>query len=265
MKRKPIDRSRQCGQAVVEFLVAASFVLVPLLFLVTYLGKIGDSQHRAYEGARYGTWEAARTGKGAVQIRHEIDRRILQHPYRPFDSVADGRPARSGELVLDPVYHHYDDQGGYQSLLGFQEGGYNQTTLAREEPDSKSMRARASIATAAPAKINVEKDGLTTAQIEFGLNSTRWLELTHFKQRAWKTMLTDSWRAVTRGAVEERLEHAILARQSFIDSPVFDMSTQVADTVGLEEWAGLEPGYIEHDVVPCSRVVGGEGDEDACL
>lgn len=255
----------QSGQAVVEFLVAASFVLVPMLFLVTYLGKIGDIQHRAYEGARYGAWETARTGKNAVRIRHEIDRRILQHPYQPIDSVLDGQSVGKDESVLDPIYYHSSDQEEYEPLLVFSESSFNQTAIINEAPDASSYQRRVSIARAAPARIKVREDGLITADIEFSLNPTRWLELVDFRQRAWNTMLVDSWRGVTREAVEDLIDSAILARSDFIDAPMLEVATQVAETAGLQEWAALEPGYIEHDVVPCSRVVSDRGEEDACL
>lgn len=257
--------SQQNGQAVVEFLVAASFVLVPMLFLVTYLGKIGDAQHRAYEGARYGVWESARTGKSAVRIRHEIDHRILQHPYRAIDSVLDGAPSRTDQLALDPIYYHRADDGEYVPLLTSRQSSFNATSLADESPDAASYQGRVSTVRRKLAVIDVNNRGLMTANVEFSLQPTRWLDLANFRQRAWNTMVTDSWRAVTRDAVEDRLDSAILARSSFIDGPVLEMATEIAAMVGLQEWAGLEPGYIEHDVVPCSRVVGGTGDEDACL
>lgn len=258
-------RCQQNGQAVVEFLVAASFVLVPMLFLVTYLGKIGDAQHRAYEGARYGVWESARTGKSAVRIRHEIDHRILQHPYRAIDSVLDGATSRTDQLALDPIYYHRADDGEYVPLLTSRQSSFNATSLADESPDAASYQGRVSTVRRRLAVIDVNNRGLMTANVEFSLQPTRWLDLANFRQRAWNTMLTDSWRAVTRDAVEDRLDSAILARSSFIDGPVLEMATEIAAMVGLQEWAGLEPGYIEHDVVPCSRVVGGTGDEDACL
>ncbi len=258
-------RHRQRGQAVVEFLVAASFVLVPMLFLVTYLGKIGDAQHRAHEGARYGVWESARTGKSAVRIRHEIDRRILQHPYRPIDSVLDGQASRTDQLALDPIYYHRADTGEYGPILLSAQSSFNETTLVDESPDAASYQERVSTARRRLAIIDVNDRGLMMANVEFSLQPTRWLDLANFRQRAWNTMLTDSWRAVTRDAVEDRIDSAILARSSFIDGPILEMATEVAAMVGLEEWAALEPGYIEHDVVPCSRVVGGSGDEDACL
>lgn len=259
-----LSQRRQSGQAVIEFLVAASFVLVPMLMLVAYLGKIGDAQHRAHEGARYAVWEAARTGKGEWRIRHEIDRRILQHPYQPIDSLLDGTAARKDRSALDPIYHHRGDDGEYGPLLTFSDSSFNVTTISDDDPDAISYRGRVMIARAVPARIDVGDGGMTTARVEFAMNPTRWLALDGFRQRAWNTMLTDSWRAVTMQAVEDRIEPAILARSRFIDSAVLGAATGVAGMVGLEEWAALRPGYIEHDVVPCSRVAGGGGGEDAC-
>src|SRR5690606_30823059 len=128
------------------------------------------------------------------------------------------QPARSDELALDPIHMHQSDQGNYEPLLAFRNGSYNQVTLTREEPDSSALGMRASTARLGLARIDVEEDGLTTAQLELPLNPTRWLDLDNFRQKAWNTMLTASWRAVTHDAVEDRIDRAVLARQSFLDS-----------------------------------------------
>ena len=253
-------RGRQRGQAVAEFLVAATFALVPMLLLVAYLGKIGDAQHRAYEGARYAVWESARTDKDAARIRREIDHRILQFPSGALDSRFDGAV---GQSTLEPIYHHRSGDGDYGALLAFDGDSYNATAIDDNDPDAKRFQQRVQFARATPARIAVGRGGMTTASVAFALAPTRWLDLENLSVRAWNVMLTDSWRAVTTVAVEERVDSAILARSHFIDSALLGMTTQIAGMVGLQEWAALEPGYIEHDVVPCSRVAGGDG-EDAC-
>jgi len=45
------------GQAMTELLIAASFVLVPLLLLIPLLGKYIDIRHAAIQAARYEAWE----------------------------------------------------------------------------------------------------------------------------------------------------------------------------------------------------------------
>ena len=48
---------RQHGQAMVEFLVTAMFVLIPLFIAVTALAKLADVQHTTTMAARYAAWE----------------------------------------------------------------------------------------------------------------------------------------------------------------------------------------------------------------
>jgi hypothetical protein len=48
---------RQDGQAATEFIIAAAFILVPLLLIVPLLGKYIDIKHAAIEQARFAAWE----------------------------------------------------------------------------------------------------------------------------------------------------------------------------------------------------------------
>jgi len=50
-------RRAQAGQAMVEFVVAAVFFLVPLFLAIAVLGKLTDVQHVTDMSARYGAWE----------------------------------------------------------------------------------------------------------------------------------------------------------------------------------------------------------------
>lgn len=52
-----IDSDDQNGQAMVEFAVVASLVLIPLLLLVPILGKQIDINHKTIQAARYEAWE----------------------------------------------------------------------------------------------------------------------------------------------------------------------------------------------------------------
>ncbi len=48
---------RKRGQALVEFLVCASFVLIPLFLIVPMFGKYIDMRHATIQAARYQAWE----------------------------------------------------------------------------------------------------------------------------------------------------------------------------------------------------------------
>ena len=78
--------SGERGQALLEILVAATFVLVPVLFLIVYLGKVGDLQHRAHEAARYAAWESISTSKSPSEISNEINKRFLYGLHKEVDS-----------------------------------------------------------------------------------------------------------------------------------------------------------------------------------
>src|SRR5690606_31683869 len=55
MPLAPLCRRR--GQAMTELLIAATFVLVPLLLLIPLLGKYIDIRHATIQAARYEAWE----------------------------------------------------------------------------------------------------------------------------------------------------------------------------------------------------------------
>ncbi len=50
-------KSGQFGQAMTEMVIAASFVLIPLLLLIPWLGKYIDLHQSAIQAARYEAWE----------------------------------------------------------------------------------------------------------------------------------------------------------------------------------------------------------------
>src|SRR5262249_22335117 len=50
-------RARNAGQAMVEFLIAATTVLIPLFLIVPLLGKYMDMKATAIQAARYAAWE----------------------------------------------------------------------------------------------------------------------------------------------------------------------------------------------------------------
>ncbi len=254
----------QKGQSIVEFLVAASFALVPLLFLITHMGKVGDMQSRAVEASRYGAWEMARTSKGAVQIENEINKRILYKDHRNIDSVTDGQNNNSDVSRIDPLYFHVADDGSYKTLIAKKNNSFNQSTTINENPTTSLYKIRVGIAKAPFARINIADDGMATANVEFITSTTKWLQGIALSQRAHNTVLTETWRAPTHARVEDAIDSAILAKSAFVNDSLLALGTGLADAVGLEEWAELDPGHIEHDVVPCSRLVGGVGAEDAC-
>src|ERR1043166_2467292 len=82
----------QRGAAMVEFIVGATFVLVPMYLAVQALGKFADVQHTVNSAARYAAWEKTvcfedtaskfhdyngPNQKSAAQIRNELMVRVV--------------------------------------------------------------------------------------------------------------------------------------------------------------------------------------------
>ena len=74
-----------------------------------------------------------------------------------------------------------------------------------------------------------------------------------------------AWRKVTDSRLKNAIENSIFGEKAF-DNAVFDSMANFAELIGFEEWGGFKPGYVEGDVVPCSRVLGGVNDRElACF
>lgn len=78
----------QRGQALVEFLIAASLLLVPLFFMISYVAKYHDMQAATIQAARYAAWErtvyfgsgdwaSGTATKSDATIQNEIRSRFL--------------------------------------------------------------------------------------------------------------------------------------------------------------------------------------------
>lgn len=91
--------SGQGGQALVEFMIAAGTLLVPLFFMISYLAKYHDMQSATIQAARYAAWErtvyfgesdwaGATAQKSDPAIQAEIRSRFFSGPGAGFESGA---------------------------------------------------------------------------------------------------------------------------------------------------------------------------------
>ena len=117
---RPSSARVQRGQAMVEFVVAALFFLVPLFLAIAALGKFLDVQHSAEMASRYGAWERTvwydSTGsafdginkpnsKSATDINNEIGARLLSDRSTNATVIRnDDKTASSFKNGLDPMW-----------------------------------------------------------------------------------------------------------------------------------------------------------------
>lgn len=120
-----IDRPRQKGQAMSEFVVAAAFVLVPLFLIIPALGKYADMKYSAVQAARYQAWEytanyidlgdqpsgfdvmanSAKPYKSVKQVQRETQRRIYSRTGTTLSTAHDRRGFVSSDANPLWVYH----------------------------------------------------------------------------------------------------------------------------------------------------------------
>ena len=105
MNHRPL--AKQSGQSMVEFIIAAATVLIPLFMIMPLLGKYSDINMTAPQAARYMAWERTvwhdsdetlSNGldeslvtqfpkKGAFELRQEVPTRFFGHAFATIDSV----------------------------------------------------------------------------------------------------------------------------------------------------------------------------------
>ena len=111
---------RQHGQAMVEFLVAALFFLLPLFLAIVVLAKFSDVQHTTQMAARYSAWERTvwyddsgtkfdtingSNQKTAAEIGHEIGVRIINDRSQATTVIKNtDRAATSFANGIDPMW-----------------------------------------------------------------------------------------------------------------------------------------------------------------
>jgi hypothetical protein len=103
MSARTTHTAKQAGQAMVEFLIAATLVLIPLFLIVPLLGKYMDLKATSIQAARYAAWERTvwyggtnwESGeKEDIKIQHEVQQRFFSNTaeakLQSTDSTATG-------------------------------------------------------------------------------------------------------------------------------------------------------------------------------
>lgn len=195
-----LRRTGQGGQAIVEFLVAAMFFIIPLFLAIVVLGKFSDVQHTTNMAGRYAAWErtvwyddggttfAAINGanhKTAAEIGKEISVRLINDRSLSTSVIKHtDRNATSYVNGVDPLWH--DNQG--TAYLD----NYNQhaTTIGKEAPGTDVAGAAINViaSVSIPGVVGslvppVPGDTLAVARVQFNRIAKSSLSY----QRLWPT------------------------------------------------------------------------------
>jgi len=90
---------RQRGQAMSEFVVAATLLFIPLFMAVVYVGKLDDIQHQAIQASRYAAMERALD----PQVGPEDDAVVANETVARFFRDDDLHPISRNEQANEPT------------------------------------------------------------------------------------------------------------------------------------------------------------------
>jgi hypothetical protein len=273
-KRLHQSPSGNSGQAIVEFLVAAIFVLVPLFLAISAIGKFADVQHTADAAARYATWERTiwyegtatpfqtKNGtntKSATEISNELAARILNDRSSVATVIKSTDKSASGFINgLNPMWR---DPAGNVYLTD-----YAQLNSAAANIAANETAAAIAAATYALEKLDVPSNTLATASVTF--KTTAASSGTY--QRLWSTptwagldftakgaILSNTWAANGSAGALEMVSGLVATRNT---RPGQLMGTTLTGMgASLAAWdpgamSGLHVGRIAIDEVPPDRL-----------
>ncbi|QJE02313.1 hypothetical protein HH212_21700 [Massilia forsythiae] len=274
--KTPVTRAR--GQAMVELLVAALFILIPLFVGIAAVGKLIDVRHTTDMAARYATWERTVWYDGGGDFA------VLNEPNRKSDAaignevaarLLNDRSAGAGAVIRDSDRHvaalvngidpMWRDSAGVAYL---KDAGGLATTIGRETPATdvgkEPLAALGAVAVAGPAGFAPPLPGDNLATVRVALegvagNSAVYRRLWS-SSAAWRgldfhadgAILSNTWGANGKAGTRQMVARAVPTAQG--------LGAIVQDArAGLAPWDPVQPGRIEAgkiavDVVPPDRL-----------
>ncbi len=258
------------GQALVEFLVTAVLVLVPLFIAMVTLGKYLDARHKVELGARYVAWERIvwsegsqgwprdATGKNDVQIRSETQTRVLGTRNQRVRS----NPADSlGGYAIDPLLEYaYGLPNSNGPILQQVENASGVPLFLNAASERHAAPGAAGVTESALrwisnvpsfARFDIAQQGAHTGRVALALRApARVPEMAEVDIQLNRsvTLVTDPWNAGGAGHVRRRVQG--LTPTNHLDG-IASALTDLPFLVGpLEVVSRLELGYIDPDRVP---------------
>lgn len=258
------------GQVLVEFLVTAVLVLVPLFIAMVTLGKYLDAKHKVEVGARYIAWERTvwsegsqswprvATGKSDNSLLGEAQARVFGK--RDAGLVSDGDESLR-RYKVDPLleysYGHTVGNGPIMQQAGAAVGTplyVGSSTQRRSAPGSSAVLEGAieSISRVPLfGQFDVAQDGAHTGNVSLTLlPPARVPEMSRLNILLNRsvTLITDPWSSGGPRHVRRRVEGLTPTSQL---GGIVSVITELPLRIGpLAVISRLDAGFVDPDVVP---------------
>jgi len=267
------------GQALVEFLIAATLVLIPMFLIVPLLGKYMDLKATAIQAARYAAWERtvwfghadwAAGQKTDLQVQREIQRRFFSDTATVKLQSNDGNATGWGGTGPKPLWR---DRAGNPMLVTY-DANVTQGVVKGETPGlindilDPVVSAISFVGGLLGAAFVLDMDSLYTSTVNVQTVQTRPIRQVIDRGAATgavtplfsekNVLIANGWGA--NGAAQVKAQTEGLTPTSFLQrSPVSDVLT-VIQYLAYVFAPELNPnhlklgGEIKPDVVPGDRL-----------
>ena len=267
----------------VEIIVAAIFMLVPMYLALQAMGKFADVQHGAQAAARYAAWERMAWSNGSdadfqvpnqksdAEIRSEIAVRVFNDKHSVLKYKSTDKSQNRFTHGLDPLWA---DTAGKEYLID-----YDKTVSSGiyEKPRKDFLGNTLNIVNTISipgftGSVVPKLPTQTLAYAEFQLNDVA--QDSEVYKRLWSTrhglpedwagfttkgqaaILTNSWNANARDGVRDVVKQSVPTAQGFGDivSTALQLLRLWEPTLPVENGNVVNFGKIGEDVVPDDRL-----------
>lgn len=271
--RGSLRLNRQCGQALVEMIIAAMFFLIPLFLAIVALGKFADVQTTTTQAARYAAWErtvwytdtdwrnrmgSAANAKSDTEIRSEIAQRIVgvkRVTLRSDDKAKNSLSNGTSSL--------WTDSDGKALLEKYDDLTLNESSQALTAGECQSCIVPTKLPFPAPFDLGIDVPNndmvVAAAGMSVGVNSTALKNLFPaytgwggLKTTDRVALLPNDWMANGSDGVTKIVKEAVPTSLQPLNGainlavkPLFPFATEITS---------LKFGQILPDEVPVNRV-----------
>lgn len=257
--------SRQRGQGMVEFGVAAAFFIVPLLIGIVWLARVESTQQHLHQAARYAAWERTvwyRSGstyvtKTDTDVAREITKRIYAPVRNSVDTSRDRQAVNMNQDQLDPFLYTQNGQGNTSPM--FRSAGTQQSRAGVSHQRRSESNAIAKLLNGAGKLLQLQSDGIATSTVSADLEvipSIRNLDVlpAAFTTQSKNALLSGAWNANGPQGEAKTVKRTVLT-DYVNDIPGFDLLKSLVGVL-FPEFNTLDIGHVDTEKNACQRVTG---------
>ncbi len=274
------------GQAMTEFAIVATFVLVPMMLLLPILGKYLHSSQKTEQAARYVAWErtvwyretpayaTVVNSKNDIAIRNELSQRLFSSASTPVNSQQSA--THINENDFSSLFYTQNPNTRNRTLIFEPKDNNNNPTLISSTTSSSSLDSINSRLTGfvfdrlEDIGFDLNDGGLVKSSVGIDLKILTWHEefdpntyasngssASNYKLQAHNYILTDSWN-VSGPQHQDRMVKTITPADKIADvAGYIQDGFNILDVLfpWLEHLSNdLELGIVENEVVPEHRL-----------